>query len=822
MMTQIQLEHTPEFPALIRTLLDISKSSDKFDFSFIQWSSATGRDFNNLIPKAWLIKDPEVERDKLAFCVETAFSLVAKLIFAKQMKNYGLISFEEDNLSDIFNQSKAIVQLQDNVFCWYDETVSALQKCALRLIDLICSLRSPTPLAYGEPDSFEQSKESFDNLYLNLFGKRIRKALGEFYTPAEIVNYILNAVDYTAENQNLFGQNLLDPACGSGCFIVEALGRFIKSAGKLAQREGYQIILAQLSENRAIVGFDINPLAVLMAKIRFALEILPLLARIRADENKDYTLESIPIFRTDALRDESSCQGIQLQLLEETAPYFSQTIHKLRDESQYDYVVGNPPYLRIQRVSPELREYYRKTYTAADGRFDLYILFIERGLKWLKPSGKLGFVTSNKFITSNYGKKIRQYILQHSIIEQIIDLADTKIFDVAVLPCIIILRKGKNRRKSFTYSIARSINNYAADLGWCDKQSSASDKSLMELIEKMKSEGRNDACFQFEQNSQISVKLFPARMPTHADKFWHFVPLDEQKLIYKIKQVSTHTLDQLAAKIIVGLKTNADDVFANPMTEEFIRENRFEQDLIYPLLRGPNVQRWSIIWTGREASKDTYILYPHIEQNGKVIPIQLGKYPQAASYLLSNRDVLERRTYLLECGRKWYEIWVHQSPSDFARKYKLVTPDITTQNNFALDTNGYFCLGSCFVILLKDETAENYKYMLGILNSKALEYFHKRNSSTSIYAGRYRYWTSYMKDYPIISLSSEKAKSGNIGSQIINQVDDILRAISHNRQGDVEDLEARLNELVYELYGLTGSEVDKINEFTFREPVSCT
>jgi type I restriction-modification system DNA methylase subunit len=202
-----------------------------------------------------------------------------------------------------------------------------------------------------------------------------------------------------------------------------------------------------------------------MAKIRFALEILPLLAKIQVDENKDYMLESIPILRTDALRGESSHEGIQLQFLEETAPYLSQMVHKLRDESQYDYVVGNPPYLRIQRVYPELREYYKKTYTSASGRFDLYILFIERGLKWLKPSGKLGFVTSNKFITSNYGKSIRRFILQHSIIEQIIDLADTKIFDVAVLPCIIILRKESHHSRggasvlahSFTYGVARNL-----------------------------------------------------------------------------------------------------------------------------------------------------------------------------------------------------------------------------------------------------------------------------------------------------------------------------------------------------------------------------
>jgi len=799
-MKQIQLEHTLEFPDIIKMLLNVSESSDKFHLSFIKWASATSRDFNNLIPKAWLISDPEVERDKLAFCVETAFSLVARLIFAKQMNRYGLISFEEDNLFDTFNQSEAIVQLQDNIFCWYDETVLALQECAIRLINLIC-----------ESDSFEQSKEPFDYLYLNLFGKHIRKALGEFYTPSEIVNYILNAVDYTAENENLFSQKLLDPACGSGCFIVEAVRRFAKSAGKIAQKEGYQIILKQLSENHAIVGFDINPLAVLMAKIRFALEILPILAKIRADENRDYMLESIPIFRTDALRDESSPKGIQLQLLEETVPYLSQTVHKLRDENQYDYIVGNPPYLRIQRVSPELREYYKKTYISAKGRFDLYILFIERGLKWLKASGKLGFVTSNKFITSNYGKAIRQFILQHSTIEQIIDLADTRIFDVAVLPCIIILRKKNYRSKystpvrNFTYGIAKGTSNHASE---------SSDRNLMEIIAKMKVEGINDACFQFGgNNTQISVKLFHAKMPTHADKFWHFVPSDEQELIYKIKEVSTHTLNQLAAKIIVGLKTNADDVFANPMTEEFIQKNEFELELIHPLLRGTNVQRWSITWTGQEVSKDTYILYPHIEQNGKVNPIQLEKYPRAKNYLLSSRDVLERRTYLLESGRKWYEIWVHQSPGDFVRNYKLVTPDITTRNNFALDTNGYFCLGSCFVIILKDETDEHYKYMLGILNSKVLEYFHKRTSSTFIYAGRYRYWTSYMIDYPIISFSSEKAKSGNISLQIISQVDDILHAIAHNRRSNIENMEARLNEFVYELYGLTDSEVDKINEF---------
>lgn len=106
------------------------------------------------------------------------------------------------------------------------------------------------------------------------------------------------------------------------------------------------------------------------------------------------------------------------------------------------------------------------------------------------------------------------------------------------------------------------------------------------------------------------------------------------------------------------------------MKKSFIEENDFEDDLIFPLIESNNVERWRICW---EPQKDLYVLYPHIEKNGIVLPADLNAYPRIKHYLEANRQQLESRFYLIESGRQWYEIWVHQSPSDF-RNIKIVTP----------------------------------------------------------------------------------------------------------------------------------------------------
>ena len=120
-------------------------------------------------------------------------------------------------------------------------------------------------------------------------------------------------------------------------------------------------------------------------------------------------------------------------------------------------------------------------------------------------------------------------------------------------------------------------------------------------------------------------------------------------------------------------RSTADTVFVKPMTEDFIKKYKFEDEVVYPLIQSFDVERWSIKWG--ENKRDRYILYPHKEEKGIMKAYRLEEIPNAANYLLGNSEILKGRKYLTESKtREWYECWVPQKLSKF-RKTKIVTRD---------------------------------------------------------------------------------------------------------------------------------------------------
>jgi len=297
----------------------------------------------------------------------------------------------------------------------------------------------------------------------------------------------------------------------------------------------------------------------------------------------------------------------------------------------------------------------------------------------------------------------------------------------------------------------------------------------------------------YGSREQIRLRKFVVSQPTSKYNFWHFMSASERQIIQKIETNSNCVLAELSERIMVGIKTTADPVFCDSITEDYVSTNRLERELIHPMLRGKNVARWRIQWSGKRPRSDTYIIYPHEKRNGRVVPVELNKYPRIQSYFESepNKIILSRRRYVKQAKRRWYEIWVHQDPDWFSVPYKLITPDFASRNSFALDTKGFFPGGTVFVIILKDQDDEFNKYMLGMLNSKVLEFYHKVNTSTFIYAGRYRYWTSYLKDYPLVSykpiLASVPAEKATRVMKLVKDEPHIVRKLKVNCQTVVID-----------------------------------
>ncbi|WP_418178872.1 Eco57I restriction-modification methylase domain-containing protein [Aliarcobacter lanthieri] len=323
---------------------------------------------------------------------------------------------------------------------------------------------------------FEQSLTDFEELQANIENisfdktKSKRKKDGVFYTPEYITKYIventlgklikekreeLNIVDINspknlkkltkAEQQIkdnleiyknwLFELKILDPACGSGAFLNQALEYLINEHKNLQNDlalmgdlfASYQVEESILEHN--LYGVDINEDAVEIAKLSLWLRT--------AQKGRVLT----------KLSDKIVCANSLLEM-----PF---------SENSFDVVIGNPPYVRQEAIK-EQKETLSKIYKVANGTADLYVYFYELAINMLKPNGLKGFICSNKFFRAKYGENLREYILQNTTILQIADFNGVKIFeDATVDSAITIFQKQKaDNNSTFKVVDVDLINSY--------------------------------------------------------------------------------------------------------------------------------------------------------------------------------------------------------------------------------------------------------------------------------------------------------------------------------------------------------------------------
>ena len=233
----------------------------------------------------------------------------------------------------------------------------------------------------------------------------------------------------------------------------------------------------------------------------------------------------------------------------------------------------------------------------------------------------------------------------------------------------------------------------------------------------------------------------------------------------------------------VGVKSCADEVFFNQNWENLsIPEDIFFREIISQ----ENISRWH---SPKSLKK---VLYPHFDNEGKKGVLDIEKYPKAKAFFLNFEARLKKRTYLLESKtRKWYEYWVPQNPTLWA-KTKIVFADISSEPRFTIDNSGAIVNGNCYWITA-DEPDILY-LIVGIANSKAMERYHDICFNNKLYSGKRRYLAQYIEQYPIPDTDTEYAQ------EIIKLVKKLLSTnILENRQKIVE----RVNHLVEQAFGLT-------------------
>jgi len=820
---------------------------------------------------------------KFMFCLESAYSLFTRLILAKACEDYKMpysdfsdfikreikrIAWPErgdisslawpittKNLID--NMKKNLVKsvFEGDIFYWWEDGYKALtldgvlyspyksyERQKARFGDALADII----LTLYKFDFSEIVGDPLGTLYQRYFDKETRKALGEFYTPLEVVTYILDAVGY--EGRSVLGKRLLDPACGSGTFLVEALRRYLKASEQIAGEKGWPEILKELCNKYCIVGFDIHPFATFMAQMQFMLVLIPAYKKAM-EEDHLFVLNRLPIFRTDSLIDETkgetrtvtleeSAKGVHhisidtglpvdggnmkiempyrkvvtsktdlydvqeyfaaLQAIFDTVkeaakketyvvdtnelelnfkrylgdknwsglvaffmPYAENVLQKfkelkdtfgdgkliksledimlaavLKNYVQYDFVVGNPPYVNIKLIKG--KENYKENYLTAYGRFDLYVLFMERGINWLNLDGFLGFITSNKFTKADYGKKLRKFILDNTRIIEYLDFGDSGVFkDATNYPCIVIAKKTTEAYKDILY--ANVIKQTA---------------NILELISE------NLGFLYVDEFVEID-KIEREDLPF--EDAWAFANVKEKILTNKIQKSSNKTLSEIAIGIRQGISSAADEAFV--FDRAIFKKESFEEELIHPLIFGNEIKRWGIIWSGN------YTIYPY-STDGTLI--ELSKYPKTYMFLKKFKEDLEKRYCVNVQKKEWFEYDGPRAKSVYEGDIKIVTPDISNKNKFAISKNFRHLKNTCYVINLSNGKETLSNFILGLLNSNMMEFYFK-HISPFLSGGYYRYKTQYLERLPI--KLPQTPEEQNRADKVANKVKLILEKV---------------------------------------------
>lgn len=582
-------------------------------------------------------------------------------------------------------------------------------------------------------------RDLLGDVYQEYLPAEERKRLGEFYTPIEVVKYILDAVGYTPENE-IESKFLLDPACGSGTFLVEAAtrlaGRYEKKGLYPRNPDDCKTIVGGIVNN--IHGLDINPFACHIAEMNLLFNILDYLHAAHR-KYRDYRLPRFNICCTDSLMPpevevpitEYIINGRLRSHLEE-----SKRATQVKTK-QFDFVVGNPPYVRKELIPSKYKKRVleRGHLEVYHGDNDLSVYFIEEGLKLLKKNGMISFITTNKFAKSRYGEKIRDYILSNSKIKQFIDFGDVRVFADAVnYPTIFVFEKGKKENQLNICKIVVVSKKMGADKDILDH-----------IIDKIK----------LERYSDEYIDLFQLRQRNLDKSYWKLLSERNISVLNKIK-IGSSQLKNIC-KVDRGVQTGFNEAFM--IDTETLQQKNFERTLIKPLLKGEDVRKYRITHT------NLFLIYPY--------QVNISDYPNIKKHLERYRNKLEKRWCVTDprMGRKWYELEKPKRPTLFENE-KILLPNMAQKNSFTYDNKGYYCLHSVYILTILKKSKLNLKFLLGLLNSPPVEFFFKQ-ISTFVRDKWYMYHKHYLERLPIkLPQTKEEQK---LPEKISRHVEQLLR-----------------------------------------------
>lgn len=510
---------------------------------------------------------------------------------------------------------------------------------------------------------------------------------------------------------------IVDPACGSGAFLIQALNRLVEEyRWVVAEKERIEgergvfdqdsIIRSILSHN--IYGVDINQESVEITKLALWLHTAapgkPLCA---LDDNIRCGNSLVGPDFSDFYRQRHQTLFDQIDENEReriNAFDWHAAFPGVFSHGGFDCVIGNPPYIKLQHFrraqddvaaylvearNPDGSPLYASTQS---GNFDMYLPFIEKGVRLLHPAGRMGYIAPNVWMVNEYGKPLRQLVRHTRVLDRWLDFKSYQVFDEAITYTALQFFRG-SPAAALTCAFAPDGNAAAVD--W-----------------------------------QTADRVPYAELPE--EEAWTLAPKAELELVRRLI-TGFESMENSCTGIFVGIQTSLNDIFhleeiaPGKFRNLIMSESDFvelDSDLVHPLVKGPGAKRYC--WE----SGNMRILIPYFAVGNRAVLIPeadlKSKYPKTWSYFSRYEAQLrERENGKMDLPTSW---WAYNYPKNIEKQMKprLLVAGTAPELRVSADFNGDSVQDDRRVFAISVTEQSDLGFLLALLNSPVCGYIFKR------------------------------------------------------------------------------------------------
>ncbi len=480
----------------------------------------------------------------------------------------------------------------------------------------------------------------FETSWLDVWeGREPTEPVGAVFTKPEVTSLILDLAGYVPENSRLAERRLLEPSCGDGAFLAAIIRRLIASERwHCAQVNWEDPALA-----RALTACDLNSGFVALARAQVA----------------------------DLLQAEGCPPARALALGEQWILHADFLLTSWPDT--FDFVIGNPPYVRIEELPARVLSRYRELYPTCTDRADLYVAFFENGLRLLSISGCLAYICANRFAKNLYGRGLRRLIARDFHVRYYLNLEHTQPFvtEVSAYPCITVLdrqRGGPTRAATLEKADEATLASYRPGKV---KHAASRYSEFSSWYEN------GEAWTATEQTSFDLLAALASRCPLLEDS-------------------------AAETKVGIGVATGLDRVFVRQGLDATI-----EPECQLPLVVAADIAPQDLTWS------DHYLINPYeSDDDGRLR--DLAEYPGLKAYFEAHREALMKRHVARKRNEGWFRTIDRVTPA-LTGKAKLVIPDIQSGGVVGYDDGKYYPHHNVYWVTSK---GWNLRVMQALLRSR--------------------------------------------------------------------------------------------------------